>query len=332
MTRLSGGQRAAPRLGGTAARLSWFLGAVGIALAVAPVAGGGSPGEPRFRPWTATPGAAAGGQYHYSLTARVRPLMFWITRKGVGTGRIVRSADEAGNPFYELLIGSDPARAPLHINRWGYVAEVHRDGGAEILGVMTEADEQTVDAASKAVEAGAAGDHRFKAIRASVGEGEASAQVIRVSLAENLTLGDLGELLGRLPEGGQATARLSLPGNVHPGFLGAVAGLVAESADAARAGNRGGPGPRASYVWDRNLYDLTCTSRPAAARAASGDGGGACASCLETEFRIRNRATGNKSGFRLTYPTDGPHAGIPVRIVYRPRWWFEVELTLKEAR
>jgi len=320
-------------------RVRWMRRAAVLALSLAalalvaasPVAGRRSAGEPRFRPWTATPGAPADGQYHYSLTARVRPLMFWITRKGVGSGRIVRSADEAGNPFYELLIGSDPARAPMKINRWGYVAEVHHDGGAEILGVMTEAEEQTVDAASKAAEAGAAGNHAFKAIRASVGEGEASAQVIRVALAENFTLGDLHELLGRLPEGGEATAWLTLAEDVRPGFLGAVAGLIAESIDAARAGDRGRPAPRASYVWDRNLYDLTCTSRPAATGARD-EGAGACAGCLETEFRIRNRTTGKKSGFRLTYPAEGPMAGIPVRIVYRPRWWFEAELTLRETR
>lgn len=115
----------------------------------------------------------------------------------------------------------------------------------------------------------------------------------------------------------------------HWRFLDAVAGLIAETIEAAGSLDRARPARGATYVWDRNLYDLTCTSRQPADRGAASV---ACPGCLETEFHVRNRTTGNKSGFRLTYPTEGELSGIPVRIVYRPRWWFEAELTLKEAR
>ena len=100
-------------------------------------------------------------------------------------------------------------------------------------------------------------------------------------------------------------------------------------ARAGAAGSGARSKPATAYVWDRHVYDLTCSSKRIDWR---GPGGASCADCLDTEFRIRNRATANKSGFRLTYPIEGPLAGIPVRIVYRPRWWFEAELTLKEAR
>ena len=68
---------------------------------------------------------------------------------------------------------------------------------------MTEANEQTVEDGGRTLASGSGGGHRFKAIRASIGEGEAHAQVIRVSLAEDLTLRDLDALLDRLPEGGR---------------------------------------------------------------------------------------------------------------------------------
>jgi len=281
-----------------------------------------------FRPWSATPDASAADRYHYSLAVRVRPLLFWITRKGVGSGRITRADGDGSTRLFELLIGSDPARTPMHINRWGYVAEVHGDEGVAILGLMTEADEQTVEEAGRTVN-GAAATHRFKAIRARVAEGTASAQVVRVSLAEDYTLHELPVVLGRLPEGGAPSARVQLPDGVRPGFLGAVADLVAESIEAARSSDGGSRTPSASFVWDRGLYDLTCSSRPF---RAPKDGGIRCSGCLESEFRIRNRATGDKTTFRLTYSTDGPLSGIPVRIVYRPRWWFEAELTLAEAQ
>src|SRR5512143_148814 len=65
------------------------------------------------------PGRAS--ERHYTMTARVRPLLFWISRSGVGGARIswLESAD--GSRGLELLVGSDPARTPMRINRWGYV-------------------------------------------------------------------------------------------------------------------------------------------------------------------------------------------------------------------
>ncbi len=38
---------------------------------------------------------------------------------------------------------------------------------------------------------------------------------------------------------------------------------------------------------------------------------------------------GTRTAFHLTYPVSGRFAEVPVRIVYRPRWWFEAELTLE---
>ncbi len=58
-------------------------------------------------------------QHHYRIAARVRPLVvFWITRDGVGDARVTRTRGD-GEARYTLLIGSDPDRAPFHINRWG---------------------------------------------------------------------------------------------------------------------------------------------------------------------------------------------------------------------
>ncbi len=51
---------------------------------------------------------------------------------------------------------------------------------------------------------------------------------------------------------------------------------------------------------------------------------------VESTFEIRNRATGARTAFRLTCGTEGAFAEVPLRIVYRPRWWFEAELTLEE--
>src|SRR5262245_61860626 len=61
-------------------------------------------------------------EHRYRMLGKVRPLLFWISRDDVGGARIRWTGADAANGF-ELLIGSDPARAPRQINKWGYIAE-----------------------------------------------------------------------------------------------------------------------------------------------------------------------------------------------------------------
>lgn len=284
----------------------------------------------RFTRWTATSRLPASAELRYAVAARVRPLLFWITFHDVGDGRIVRGQGPDGARSIELLIGSDPNRAPRHTNRWGYIVETNRGDNGDLIGVMTESDERTVEDAAKTANDRVSGQ-RFKAIRASVAKGEASAQVVRVAMADNATYRDLESVLRRLPEGGSATATLRVPAGTKPGFLGAVADVVHASVEQAR-GNRnpsaGGavPGATRSFVYDRSLYDLKLVRSDPLPEVRIGSR--TFTRCIESEFEIRNRSTGNTSSFRVAYGTDGAIAEVPVRIVYRPRWWFEVELTL----
>src|SRR5580704_6717096 len=67
-------------------------------------------------------------QYDYIMTARVRLLLFWVGKDDVGGGYIRRGTlplDPASDVI-ELLIGSDPAKAPRAINRWGAASEIVR--------------------------------------------------------------------------------------------------------------------------------------------------------------------------------------------------------------
>src|SRR5215471_2398561 len=63
-------------------------------------------------------------EHHYRLSGSARPFLFWITRDNVGSGRMTwrRAAD--GTLGFELLMGSDPSRAPFKANKWGYIREV----------------------------------------------------------------------------------------------------------------------------------------------------------------------------------------------------------------
>ena len=59
----------------------------------------------------------------YQVDARVRPFLFWVRESNIGDGRLTWRRGRDGTLGYELLVGSDPARTPRHINRWGYLRE-----------------------------------------------------------------------------------------------------------------------------------------------------------------------------------------------------------------
>ena len=85
-------------------------------------------------PTVTVPSTVMVERHHYSMSARVRPLLvFWISRSGVGDAVVTkrRGPDQSG---YSLLIGSDPDRAPRRINRWGYIDEELHGAEAHIIG------------------------------------------------------------------------------------------------------------------------------------------------------------------------------------------------------
>ena len=116
-------------------------------------------------------------RHHYSVAARVRPLLvFWISRRGVGDAIVTRRLSP-GEAEYALLIGSDPDRAPRHINRWGYIKEEIRGAEARLVALMTESDEESIKEAEANLKTQAQGHHPFKIIRATV-HGEQAQSVV----------------------------------------------------------------------------------------------------------------------------------------------------------
>src|SRR5215831_18441297 len=83
-------------------------------------------------------------EHKYRMLARVRPLLFWISKDNVGGARVRWRGDDNGAFGIELLIGSDPHRAPRQINRWGYIAEDVQGADAHVLGLMKRSEEQSI--------------------------------------------------------------------------------------------------------------------------------------------------------------------------------------------
>jgi hypothetical protein len=286
---------------------------LGADLAADPrVASGGAPASA-----TATSGSFE--RHHYSIAARVRPLLvFWIGRSGVGDAIVTRRLSP-GEATYALLIGSDPDRAPRRINRWGYIKEEIRGGEARLVGLMTESDEDSIEQAEANLKKQAQGTHPFKIIRATVNDGQAQSTVTSIGAPYDYNFRQLQTVLDlALRESPDAKPRtLRLPPGTRPGFLAALADAMHTAASPI------------AYVYHGRIYELRRTDARTIpdlriARVSYGR-------AIAADFIITSTHDGEQTRFSMTYGTEGRFAQVPLTASYQPRWWMEVNLTLDDA-
>ena len=264
----------------------------------------------------------------YQVDARVRPLLFWIGKDDIGIARIVWRRGDGAAIGYEFLVGTDPAKAPRSLNRWGYIAEDIEGADGSILALMTGADEATYnEAASNSSRSPGAGD--FRAIQAHVERGAATWQTVRVSTPSALTVHDVDAALERIRhETAAAPSRgMSLPSGARPGFLTAVAELIdlAVTGVNRKADTRELLRPRVQYVFGQGAYEIYLRE----VESLHADHDGRLIPAVRTAFEIRTLATDARTRFELTSGSDGELAGVPVAISWQPRWWLRVELSLE---
>ena len=271
--------------------------------------------------------ASGRNERHYTMNAGVRLLLFWIGRDNVGGGRIVWTDEPGGIETLELLIGSDPARAPRKINRWGYIAERVSGSSAELTGVMTQSDEQSIEQAD--ANSRSENKHAFKAIHSRVSGGEAQSSTARMHLSEDFTYKDAKEVLRSIPRSGSPDLTVKIPAGTDPGFLFAVKAMMHESVEKYRgSGKLNNPPPR-RYIYNASIYQLSMNSSSLLKNVDVN--GRKYQNLIESRFEARNTGTGKTSKFTVAYGTDDPIMEIPVRIVYQPRFWFRAELLLDEG-
>jgi hypothetical protein len=296
--------------------------ALGLLVVTAPVPlAGRSEARRDVRP------AAVSQERGYILNARIRPLLFWIRKNDVGEARITWRADRTGAYGYELLVGSDPLKAPRKINNWGYIAEHVSGSNATIIGVMRGGKADSVeDAETRLAREGQEG-YVFETISAAVAGNSFVSETVQVRTPSDLTFRDLEALLA-LAAGAEAPRRTApMPEQTDPGFLSSVAELLRECSTAANVskGRPTLPSPRA-YIYNRRLYDLKVQSlKTIADFEASGRRYG---TALDADFVATNRLTRRDTNFSIIWGTSGDVAGVPLKIVFRPKWWFEAELVL----
>jgi hypothetical protein len=270
-------------------------------------------------------------EHRYRMLGKVRPLLFWISRDGIGGAQITwREAPDAAG--YELLIGSNPERAPRRINRWGYIGEEVSGTEATVFGVMKQSSEESLEEAeTRIAEEARQPGYTFKAIQGTTSGRSSQARVLTVQADRDLTYRDIDPLIALFAKAGHdvRTRHLTIPSGAQPGFLTALADLIQRSVDSHRQDrNRPPATPVTSYVYNGALHDLKVDhSRVLHVLEA---GGRQYREVIQSRFESRSRTTDLVTNFQITYGTEGPLAGIPVHAVYQPRWWLEVQLFLDD--
>jgi hypothetical protein len=267
----------------------------------------------------------------YAVNGRVRPLLlFWIGRDDIGEARVTRTPDAAGHETIELLIGSDPARAPRKINRWGYVREQVTSDGATLLGLMRASDEKTLEEAEASVAKEGAGSTVFRAVRTTIRGRQAVSGTMRIQTPATFTFRDLPAILDMLPERAERYTTSELPAGTIPGFLAAM-DAVLQDAVVACSGPGASRRPRLQptrYFYNHTLYDLSLTTCEYEAELRTKVA--VYRNVVDGHFEIRNRTTREVTRFQITFASSGALAARPVRAVFRPHWWIELELLLDE--
>jgi hypothetical protein len=298
--------------------------------------------------------------FHYRMAGGVRLLLFWVGRDGVGGGSIALSSTVGPNQptrtdVIEVLFGSDPARVPGKVNRWGCGRETaswQTDSAGKTSkllwtsfeGFMRHSSEESLgDVRSNSSKDKQTSLFWFDAIRSAVTPGEASSTIHFFAQNEEF---DYRNPVGvdcayrqRL-RGGPPDRQRSLDRRVSNeapphGFLTALQSLMNQvsqrylTKDPRWSSGR----PALTYFYNAKTYrlevqDLGQPKQFTLDSGSSSDKGMPINDVIEAEFQITNLATKERHGFSIWYPASGPLRGIPLRIVDKPRWWLRVELTL----
>ena len=264
----------------------------------------------------------------YVVNAKVRPLLlFWIGRDNIGDASLTWRENAGGHRAIEFLVGSDPARAPRRINRWGYIVEESGPGKAEVLGLMKESNEQTI-ADAEAQIAPQTGISAFKVSRTTISGSRALTGVVTIQAPAHFTYRELDSLLAIIPVESRRTRALELPPGTQSGFLLAMEVLLQASAGACQSRARQAARKLAAipFVYGQTLYDLSLQSCTFASSVVTKTG--IFTDVVQGKFQVRNRTTRYETRFDVSFGTSGAWRGLPVRAVFLPRWWMEIELLL----
>ena len=264
-------------------------------------------------------------QHTYRMAGKVRILLLWVGRDDVGSG-VVSWKASGGDKAYELLIGSDPAKAPGQLNKWGYLVEELRGGVSSVVGVISQDNEDQLSDVKDEL-ARARGGRPFDTIRGRVSSGEAHARVGTLFASSTLTYRDAPAVLKMtLEDRSKPVKRLERPGGVRAGFLTSLTELI-DTTLTAPSGRAPAPPVRLPYVHGDRLYELRLLDSTPLARFERD--GKTFEKVIRGRFETARAGARSGTHFELVYGASGALAGIPVLVSYQPKWWLQVDLVLQ---
>ena len=289
-------------------------------------------------------------EYRYVMTCKLRLLFFWAGRDDVGGGyvRIGKATGEDPQQMIQVLFGSDPAKAPLAINRWGAGTEILRGSGSTqtasaFFGFMKSSKGQSVLAMQRELSKEKAnGDHLFEGIISRVDGDRALSTTVPFSSSQDFNLHQYAEAekatLQQLESNPSRHVR-RLDGAARSACprMGEFLSTTLQLIDDAVAGR---PTPVTyCYIYNTRHYSVTLLSvHPVEERTIHvtlrGNGGALDRTyrhLKEAHFMVTGEETGGKSPFDILLGTEGDLRGAPLQITYQPNWWFQVILNLAPA-
>src|SRR5687767_3218632 len=188
-------------------------------------------------------------QHSYRMAGKIRIVRLWVGRDDVGSG-IIKWRGTGDEKAIELLIGSDPTRAPGQLNKWGYLVEAMRGGESSVVGLISqENDDRLSDV--KADLKTRKEQRAFDTIRGYVATVEGMARVGTLYAPSPLTYHDADTVLkGVLADMSLPVKRVARRGNARPGFLTSLTELISATLD------KKNDTKRIQYIHGDRLFEL----------------------------------------------------------------------------
>ncbi len=172
-------------------------------------------------------------EYTYRMAGKIRALVLWVGRDDVGSA-VIKWRGTGEHKAFELLIGTDPQKAPSQMNKWGFlVEEIHRGESAVVGLISQENDDRLSDVKADL-------KHRkdlraFDTIRGHVTAVGAMARVGTLHAPSELTYQSAATVLDHvLGDTSLPVKQLPRAGGVRAGFLSALSELMAASIERSR--------------------------------------------------------------------------------------------------
>ncbi len=287
-------------------------------------------------------------EYRYVMTCRVRFVFFWGGKDDVGGGyvRIGKAEGDEHEQMVQILFGSDPAKTPMSINRWGAGTEVLRvqDSGAPtasaFFGFMKSSKGQSVLAMrSELSKEKSSGTHLFEGIISRVDTDRALTASVPYQSNRDYDLSQYNDAqkaalqeLENSPE--RHIGRVDGADRKECPRVGEFLTTILQLMNDATVGHAT---PEAlSYIYNNRHYTATLLNvQTVQARNVHvqyhGNGGSldrAYRNLKNAHFEVDCKETGSKSTFDILLGTEGKLRGTPIQINFQPNWWFQVVLNL----